>query len=185
MGWLGDFKQDLQRYVEDGSTPVKALLTQQGLWALLEYRLARAGRRLPFTGPLFVAWQKAVETVTGISLGHGARIGPGLWIGHFGGVIVLDEASIGRHCHLCQGVTIGRGVCLEGYGVPVLGDDVYVGPHAVLLGSITIGDGARIGANVVLNESVEPGVFVRPAEVVVEPSYEAYCERTRGDWPSG
>ena len=30
MGWLQDFKQDMQRYVDDGVAPVKAILTQQG-----------------------------------------------------------------------------------------------------------------------------------------------------------
>jgi serine O-acetyltransferase len=183
MSWLGDFKQDLERYVADGCTPVKALLTQQGLWALLEYRLARQARHKPFMGPVFVAWQKAVEAVTGISLGHGATIGPGLWIGHFGHIIVHDAAVLGSHCHLCQGVTIGRGVCREGYGVPTIGDDVYVGPNAVVLGGIHVGDGARIAANTVVTESVADHAFVHPAAAVIEGSYEDYCERTRGDWP--
>jgi len=183
MGWLADFKQDLQRYVDDGCTPAKALLTQQGLWALLEYRLARVARRLPLLGPVFVGWQKAVEAVTGISLGHGAAIGPGLWIGHFGQIIVHDAAVLGSHCHLCQGVTIGRGVSREGYGVPVIGDDVYVGPNAVVLGKIRVGNGARIAANTIVTETVADGAFVHPAPAVVETTYEDYCARTCDDWP--
>lgn len=183
MGWLEDFRQDVQRYVDDGCTPARALLTQQGLWALLEYRMARSARRLPLMGAVFVGWQKLVEATTGISLGHGATIGPGLWIGHFGHIIVHDEAVLGSHCHLCQGVTIGRGVCREGYGVPVIGDDVYVGPNAVVLGSIRVGSGARIAANTVVTETVEDRAFVRPAPAIVEGSYEDYCRRTRGDWP--
>ncbi len=126
MGWLSDFKCDLQRYLDDGLTPGRALLTQQGLWASLEYRLAREGRKLPLMGPVFVASQKLVETVTGISIGHGATIGPGLWITHFGGIIVHDTAVLGGGCHLCQGVTFGRGYGSGGYGAPVIGDDVYV-----------------------------------------------------------
>jgi len=184
MGWLADFKQDVQRCVDGGcSTPAIALLTQQGLWALLEYRLARVARRWPLMGPVFAAWQKAVEATTGISLGHGASIGPGLLIGHFGQIIVHDEAVLGSHCHLCQGVTIGRGVCREGYGVPVIGNGVYVGPNAVVLGSILVGDGARIAANTIVTETVAEDAFVHPAPPVVETSYEEYCERTRGDRP--
>jgi serine O-acetyltransferase len=185
VGWLADFKLDLQRYVDDGCTPARALLTQQGLWALLEYRLARVARHRPLMGPVFVAWQKVVEATTGISLGHDASIGPGLWIGHFGGIIVHGEAVLGRHCHLCQGVTIGRGICREGYGVPVLGDGVYVGPNAALLGSITIGDRARIAANTVVTENVPADAYVHSAPVAVEPSFVDYCEGTLGVSQSG
>lgn len=185
MGWLADFKLDVQRYVDDGHTPVNALLTQQGLWALLEYRLARVARRRPLMVPVFVAWQKAIETTTGISLGHRATIGPGLWIGHFGGIIVHDAAVLGSHCHLCQGVTIGRGICREGHGVPVIGDGVYVGPNAVVLGRITIGNGARIAANTLVTEDVPADAFVHPGPVAVEQSYETYCQGTLGVSPSG
>lgn len=184
MGWVEDFKQDVQRYVDDGATPVKAVLTQQGLWALLEYRMARVGRRLPLLGPVFCAWQKLVEATTGISLGHGATIGPGLWIGHFGHIIVHDAAVLGSHCHLCQGVTIGRGICREGYGVPVIGDGVYLGPNATVLGSITIGDRARIAANTVVTECVPADAYVHPAPVSVEESFVDYCEGTLGVSPS-
>lgn len=170
MGWLSDFRCDLQRYVDDGLTPGRALLTQQGLWATLEYRLARVARRLPLMGSVFVAWQKCVEATTGISIGHGATIGPGLWITHFGGIIVQDEAVIGRGCHLCQGVTLGRGHGSGGYGAPVLGDDVYVGPSAAVLGKITVGDGAMIGANSVVTRDVPEGAQVWPAPVVIAPA---------------
>jgi serine O-acetyltransferase len=172
VGWLADFKLDVQRCVDDGVTPVRARLTQQGLWALFEYRLAREGRKVPALRPLFTAWQKAAEAAAGISLGHHSRIGPGLWITHFGGVIVQDEAIIGSNCHLCQGVTIGRGHGSGGYGAPVLEDDVYVGPNAVVLGKITVGRGARIGANSVVTANVPPGTHVWPSPSIARPGPE-------------
>lgn len=167
MGWMDDFRLDLQRYVEDGATPLKAILTQQGLWALLEYRAARAGRAVRPLRPLFVAWQKVVEATTGISIGHGARIGPGLWITHFGGIIVHDDVVVGDGCHLCQGVTLGRGVGTGGYGAPVIGDGVYIGPNAVVLGKITVGDRAEIIANSVVTQDVPADARLRPAPLVV------------------
>lgn len=169
MGWRADFRLDLQRYVDDGATPLKAILTQQGLWALLEYRIARVARQRPFMGPVFVAWQKAVEATTGISLGHGAAIGAGLWITHFGGIIVHDTATIGRECHLCQGVTVGRGDGSGGYGAPTIGDGVYVGPNSVVLGKIVIGDGAYIAANTLVTVDVPPQGHIGPPPVVVDP----------------
>ena len=78
-------------------------LTQQGLWALLQYRLAAAVYRssLPpaARGPLLALlylWRKVVEVTTGISLPHTAVIGPGLYIAHFGPVILNKRASSAR-----------------------------------------------------------------------------------------
>ena len=173
MGWQSDFRSDLQRYLDQGATPARALLTQQGLWAILEYRLARAARRAPLMAPVFMAWQKCVEAITGISISHGARIGPGLWITHFGGIVVHSSAVIGDDCHLCQGATIGRGEGSGGYGAPVIGNGVYVGPNAAVLGKITVGDGVRIGANSVVTEDVPAGSHAWPAPVVVTPTPEA------------
>ena len=167
MGWFKDFKSDLQRYVDDGLTPGRALLTQQGLWATLEYRLARGARDLPLAGPAFAASQKLVEAVTGISISHHATIGPGLWITHFGGIIVYDTAVLGERCHLCQGVTIGRLCGNNGNGAPVIGDDAYVGPNAAVLGSVAIGDGAHIGANSVVMCDVPAHAEVWPVPVTV------------------
>jgi serine O-acetyltransferase len=169
VGWLDDFRLDVQRCVDDGVTPGRALVTQQGLWALLEYRLSREGRRVRALRPLFAVWQKAAEAAAGVSLGHHSRIGPGLWITHFGGIIVQDDAVIGRNCHLCQGVTIGRGYGSGGYGAPVLEDDVYVGPNAVVLGKITVGRGSRICANSVVTTDVPPGTHVWPTPSVAHP----------------
>jgi serine O-acetyltransferase len=174
MGWLSDFRCDLQRYVDDGLTPGRALLTQQGLWATLEYRLARVARDFPLMRPFFAAWQKCVEVVTGISIGHGATIGPGLWITRFGGIIVHDDAVIGRRCHLCQGATVG-------HGAPVIGDDVYVGPHAIVLGRVTVGDGARIGANSVVTRDVPGHSHVWPAPSIVAPAVDVPADRATAE----
>ena len=38
---------------------------------------------------------------------------------------------------------------------PVIGNDVYIGPGSVIFGDITIADGCYIGANSVVNKSVE------------------------------
>jgi serine O-acetyltransferase len=168
MGWLADFRCDLQRYVDDGLTPWRAVLTQQGAWASLEYRLARALRHRPLMGPAFVVSQKLIEATTGISLGHGATIGPGLWITHLSGVIVQDQAVIGNDCHLCQGATVGRGDGTGGYGAPVIGDRVYVGPHVALLGKITVGDDVRVNANSVVTADIPDGSAVWPAPAVVQ-----------------
>jgi serine acetyltransferase len=48
-----------------------------------------------------------VEITTGISISPDCRIGPGLYIGHFGQIILHSDVVMRRDCNLSQGVTIG------------------------------------------------------------------------------
>jgi serine O-acetyltransferase len=112
--------------------------------------------------------QKFIEIVAGICIPSGCNIGPGLYIGHFGGIFVDSQARIGSNCNIAQGVTIGEGGRGELHGVPALGDRVHVGANAVILGKITIGNDAVIGPGAVVMNSVPAcGVAMgNPARVV-------------------
>src|SRR5262249_26510584 len=145
-----------------------------GVWAIAVYRFghwvhceAPRALALPFKLPYLVA-QKAVEITTGISIPARATIGPGLYIGHFGGIILHAETVMGADCSLGSGVVIGT---LGGGrdGVPRIGDGVFLGAGAKVLGPITIGDGARIGANAVVVEDLPAGATAVgvPAQVKV------------------
>lgn len=96
------------------------MVLNQGLWALWQYQLAHglyrsrclSSLKRPLLG-LCVLWQKLIEVLTGIELPYRARIAPGLYLGHFGNIIVHPDAVIGPGCNFSQGVTIGvsgRGV---------------------------------------------------------------------------
>lgn len=148
-----------------------ALLREQSLWAVLWYRLGcwLASMPVPWLRRV-VLWPwwlvfRFVEMLTGVSLPLGARIGPGLRIWHFGGVIVNSAAVIGANCTLRHGVTIGNRH--ENGGSPTLGDGVEVGAYAQILGSIRVGNGARIGAmTVVLRDVPDHAVAVGiPAQI--------------------
>jgi serine O-acetyltransferase len=119
----------------------------------------------------------------GIAIPYRTQIGAGFYIGHFGGIVVADEALIGRNVNLSQGVTIGwsnRGALA---GVPRIGNDVYIGPGAVIFGAVDVGEGAAIGANAVVCKSVpEWSVAVGvPARVVSQAGSAGYVNRT--DYP--
>src|SRR6202051_3150557 len=119
MNWLAAYRQDVLHYSAcSGRTRLAgvlvSLLTEQGLWALLQYRISSAIYRssLPWyiRKPLLLLsaiWQKIMEIVTGISLPGKCCIGPGLYIGHFGNIILHPQVVIGRNCNIGQGVTIG------------------------------------------------------------------------------
>ena len=168
MSWLTDYRADVRRYTAySGAGSLTQLLFQQGLWALLQYRLASAVYRsdLP-TLPkkvligVFVAWRKLVEVVTGICLPSAANIGPGLYLGHFGPIILHPQCQVGANCNLSQGVTLGISGRSGNRGVPVLGDNVYVGANAVLAGAIVVGDGAVVAANSLVTRDVPKDTVV-------------------------
>jgi serine O-acetyltransferase len=112
--------------------------------------------------------QKIIEVVAGISIPAQCNIGPGLYIGHFGGIFIDSACSLGENCNVAQGVTIGEGGRGELHGVPVIGNRVHIGANALILGKITIGDDAVIGPGAVVMNSVPAcGVAVgNPARVV-------------------
>jgi serine O-acetyltransferase len=89
---------------------------------------------------------------TGIQIGRGADIGPGLRIWHFGGVIINTHAKIGSRCTIRHNVTIGNR--RNDYDVPILGDDITIGVGAIVIGNIYIGDRAVIGAGAVVLKDV-------------------------------
>lgn len=90
----------------------------------------------------------------GIDIHPMTHIGPGLYIGHFGGIIVSPSAVLGRDCNLSPGVVIGIASRGKRKGTPALGDRVYIGPGAKLNGGIRVGDDVAIGANCVVTQDV-------------------------------
>lgn len=187
MRWYRMYKQDLARYRKHrGKTPLVIVwCTEQGLWALLQYRMACGVYRsslppvvkLPLLA-LAVATQKCVEIVTGITLPYQASIGPGLYIGHYGNIILSPEVVIGHTCNLSQGVTIGVSGRGERRGVPEIGNRVYIAANAVVVGKITIGDDAVIAANSLVTSDVAPHTTVIgvPAHVKNTRGSEEYLD---------
>jgi len=103
-----------------------------------------------------------IEIVTGISIHANARLGPGLYVGHFGAVVIGGGVCAGENLTVSQGVTIG-----EHRGSPTLGAQVYVGPGAKVFGAIAVGDHVAIGANAVVQRDVPLGCTVVTAEARV------------------
>ena len=91
-----------------------------------------------------------LTVIYGIEIPNHTRIGPGLYIGHLGGIVINGDVTIGKNCNLSQGVTIGVANAGKHKGTPTIGNQVYIGPGAKIFGAITIGDSAAIGANAVV-----------------------------------
>ncbi|MFO1406382.1 MAG: hypothetical protein U1F08_02480 [Steroidobacteraceae bacterium] len=148
-----------------------------GLQALFVYRFGqwiRRRRRRPWGWVVFAAFwvaywalEWAIRLAYDIHLDPSAEIGPGLYIGHFGGIDVRN-CRIGSHCSLQQQVRIGA---TDGSNEgPVIGDRVWIGAHARVLGRMSIGDGATIGAGAVVTGDVASRCLVlgNPARVAAK-----------------
>ena len=109
-----------------------------------------------------------LEVKFGISIPHTTRIGPGLFISHFGGIVVNELASIGRNCNLSHGVTIGQKNRGKYKGCPAIGDSVFIGAGACVIGGVKVGSHAAIGAHAVVVHDVGDNEVVigNPAHTV-------------------
>ena len=166
---FNDLRADLYRFL--GPAPgirAKALLPfNQGFAAVLCYRHGRwlAGLALPrflrvFFGGFYFLYWKCVETSTGISLPPDCQIGPGLYIGHFGQIVVNSSVVMGCNCNLAQGVTLGLARRGEDIGSPRLGNSIYMAPGAKIIGPIHLADGTAVGANAVVTRDTEVNAVV-------------------------
>ncbi len=159
----GLFLKDLARargYIEKGNLGgAIECLRSPGVHAVAVYRFGSWTVRLPVWArlalePLYLVLNVLIKILWGIEISRHARIGPGFYVGHFGGITISPHAVIGANCSLSQSVTIG--VTGEGAqrGAPVIGDDVYIGPGARLFGRIIIGSNVKIGANAVIHKDI-------------------------------
>jgi serine O-acetyltransferase len=116
----------------------------------------------------------------GISIPFMAGIGSGLFIGHFGGIIVYPLCKIGKNCNLSQGVTIGLSNRGKNKGYPVIGDNVYIGPGAKLIGAVKIGNNVAIGANCVVTKDAPDNAVVVgvPGRIISYEGSEGYICHT-------
>ncbi len=182
-------RADLLRYCDPGRPyqetewsrrkVLVALANEQGAWAVLEYRLRHRARELPqpvrtFSSVTGFVSRKLVEVLTGISIAGGARFGPGLFIGHFGGIVVGPGVTVGDNCNLSHGVTLG-----DHRGFPRVGNCVYFAPGASVFGPITIGDHVAVGANAVVNDDVPTGSTVVVGRAEVRPDRPNMMPRTK------
>ena len=108
----------------------------------------------------------------GIEIPPSVRIGSRVGIFHQGAIVFHPAVVIGDGCRIRHGVTLGAGSTRRSRQAPTLEANVDIGVGAVILGDITVGEGSRIGANVVLTESVPAhSVVVMPRpEILVKPA---------------
>jgi serine O-acetyltransferase len=150
---------------------LKLVWTQCGLRATLLFCLSHALWRshIPML-PGMVA--RLNLTLHGLDIPPSVEIGPGLYIPHPVGTVVMAQ-RVGANVSLISAITIGMRATPV---FPVIGDGVFVGAGARILGAITVGAGANIGANAVVLKDVPPRATAVgvPARILTSKSEEAY-----------
>lgn len=100
----------------------------------------------------FILWRLTYRL--GIYLPYSTQAGEGLYIGHFGGIVINPQSVIGKNCNISQGVTLGQVNRGKKQGCPVIGEYVYVGPGAKVIGHVHVGNHVAIGANCVVTTDI-------------------------------
>ena len=110
---------------------------------------------------------------TQIQIPSEATIGPGLYLGHLGRIIIHPDVVMGKNINLGTGITIGQ--CNRGAkkGTPTIGNEVWIGTNAVIVGKIKIGDDVLIAPGAYVNTDVPSHSIVIGNPAVIHPCLEA------------
>ena len=115
--------------------------------------------------PIYFILSIVIRIFYDIQLDLSSDIGPGFYIGHFGGIRVV-KCQIGSHCSIQQEVKLQS--TEKGALGPQVGSHVWIGAHAQVKGNVRIGDGATIGAGAFVVEDVKANNLVlgNPARIL-------------------
>ena len=175
---------DLYRY---GGITKEAELSFMGRKELYGYQYTKVLRKCRFYKDhnaklrfyYYRLWLAKLSLKYGFQISYATDIGPGLYLGHSGSIVVNSLAKIGKNVNLAQGVTIGLANGGQHPGVPVIGDNVWIGANATVVGGISIGNDVMIAPNTFVNFDVPDHsiVVAQRAEIIHRnPATEKYVE---------
>jgi serine O-acetyltransferase len=104
----------------------------------------------------------------GFQIPTSTEIGEGLYIGHYGTIVINGKSKIGKNCNIAHGVTIGQANRGRLKGYPTIGDNVWIGTGAVIVGKITIGSNILIAPNSFVNIDIADNSLVigNPCKII-------------------
>jgi serine O-acetyltransferase len=176
-------RADFKRYIlspNDKTTGhvLAVLFYEESLWFIIALRFGQWVRQdvhVPILRELLMVLSRVIHRlmslITGIQIDIQVKVGPGLYVGHGGKLVVHHDVNIGSNCNLSTGVVVGIAGRGEKRGVPTIGNRVFIAPGAKVIGKVVIGDDVAIGANAVVTKDVPANAVVAgiPARIV---SYE-------------
>jgi serine O-acetyltransferase len=112
---------------------------------------------------------KFIRILSGVQISRDAKIGKGLFLPHFGTIVLNKKAIYGDFLTIYHGVTVGaKGGASQDSKSPVIGNNVRLSTGSILLGDIKIGNNVTVGAGAVVVKSIIPDSVVvgNPAKII-------------------
>src|SRR5690606_27471172 len=104
------------------------------------YRQAARYKNVFFLGTYYRYMLRRLSIKYGFQIPPSTTIGPGLYLGHFGSIVINKNTKIGKNCNIAHSTTIGQTNRGSNKGCPTIGDNVWIGTGAVIVGGISIGN---------------------------------------------
>ncbi|RRQ47175.1 serine acetyltransferase [Chryseobacterium sp. SC28] len=136
-------------------------------------RNAQKHPKSSLTGKFYRLILRHYQIKYGFQIYPETEIGEGLYLGHWGALVINPKAKIGKNCNIAQGVTIAQANRGKNEGVPVIGNEVWIGPNAVIVGKITIGNNVLIAPNAYVNTDVPDNSIAVGNPAVITPKLNA------------
>jgi serine O-acetyltransferase len=171
-------RADVHRCVNERQASLRHVLAtlglHMGLQAVLVYRFGRllraSGKRIAVWPLLPAGWLLYgiavlfVRSAYDIRISLSADIGAGFWVGHFGGIEVVN-CRLGERCSVGQQTRVGQAGDARG---PEVGDGAWIGAHARITGPVRVGNGVTIAPGARVTKNVPDQAFVAgdPGRVV-------------------
>ncbi len=167
-------KSDLLRYTgETVSGKFLPSLFIPGFRYTFFLRKSHQNKKRSLLGFIYRIFLQIDAHLYGFQIPPSTLIGKGLYIGHWGTIVVNGKTTIGDFCNLSPGVTIGQTNRGKNKGAPTIGNRVWIGTNAVIVGNIHIGDNVMIAPNAFVNVSVPSNSLVVGNPAVVMPREDA------------
>ena len=130
------------------------------------FRKAQSAR-LPLIRAWYLAMLRLTSYITHIQIPYTTQIGEGLYIGHYGTIVINPEAKIGKNFSVTAEALVGNSQGKLG-GVPVIGNNVRMGQFSVVVGGITVGNDVLIAPGAFVNFDVPDNSIVigNPGQII-------------------
>lgn len=172
-------KEQLEYYINEDA---KANGIQMGIkyWVKLLYgnvpscafRYLKSLRKYEYyhnTGNILAIWYRLYNRRLGLKYNLAMpinKIGPGLYLPHIEGGVIINCESVGANCMINSGVVVGNKHDNE--QVPTIGDNVQLAVGCKVIGKIKVGNNVIVAPNAVVVKDVPDNAVVGgvPAKII-------------------